>query len=94
MQRHRPVPGLARGSQQFSRDALPPIQSPMGMMPTQQTPPVAADDPADDLAQEIFARLAVNHLMHNPAAPDSRILRDLAQSAQFAARAFFEEPTA
>ena len=88
MQKPRPVPGIGHLQQQFSRASLPPIQSPM------QSPQVPiheqGDDPQDDLAQEIFARLAVNHLMHNPIAPDSRILREMAQNAQIAAAAYFD----
>lgn len=92
MNNRQNVPGIARGPQNFSPRSLPPISNPMGQPAMQQQ---AADDVSiqDELAMEIYARLAEHHIMHNHAAPNTPRLRDLAHAAKVAAQAFFEEQT-
>jgi hypothetical protein len=90
VQNNRPVPGIANLNQGFSRKTSVPIPSPLGN-PQQQFLPTAIDDPADDLAQEIYARLAVQHLSLNLIGDPSPItLQRLADHARAAARAYFE----
>ena len=92
---HRQVPQIGRGPQQFTRPAPIPIQSPM-MIGQPQQPPQPQQSQQDaiaediqDLAMEIYSQLAVDHIRKSQA-PDAQTLRDLAKSAQLAARAYFE----
>lgn len=88
----RPVPGIARGPQQFSRDTLSAIQSPLmmpGQQQPQQSPEAAIAETMQELALEIYARLATAHIEHNQAT-DRETLQGLAQSAQLAAKSYFE----
>lgn len=74
--------------QQFSPKNLPPIQSPM-------QPPFQVleteDTSAEDLAMEIYARLACREVDRD--IPNLDELRQFARHAQAAARVYFEEQT-
>ena len=86
MSQHRPVPGIAQGPKEFSPSSRVPIQSPMAA-----GQPPAVSDVMQDLAMEIYARLAVNHITADAGGShDSGALRELAQEAQTAARIYFQ----
>jgi len=98
MQRPRNVPQIGRGPQQFAKSSLPPIASPMQMTSAPQIPiqvmqPPVNSEPldADDLAMEIYARLAVEHIAAMGAKHDLAALRELAKASQAAAMAYFQE---
>lgn len=86
MQPPRQVPGIAQLRQQFSRDTLPPVQSPLA---PPQSPESAIGAQMHDLALEIYSRLAVEHLTSNPQS-HSQLLQEMARSAQMAAKSYFE----
>ena len=87
MSQHRPVPGIAQGPREFSPSSFVPMQSPIGQ--PQQAPVVS--ESMQDLAMEIYARLAVNHITADAGGShDSGALRELAQEAQTAARIYFQ----
>ncbi len=85
-QQNRPVPGIAKGPQGFSQRNLPPISNPMGQQPMQQESVDVSIE--DDLAMEIYARLAVSHIQKQM--PDRETLRTLASQSRIAAQAYFE----
>jgi hypothetical protein len=85
MQRHRPVPGIANLSQNFARKESLPIQSPVSH--PQQL--IDAGDDSQDLAQEIYARLALDYLRDHQV-PEPRVLQELAKRARVAAQSYFE----
>jgi len=90
MSQFRPAPGIARGPQQFSRSQMPPIASPLGPPPL--VPPESAiSEQMQDLAMEIYARLAVEHIAAMGAKHDLAALRELAKASQAAAMAYFQE---
>jgi hypothetical protein len=83
MQKPRQVPGIGHLRQEFSRSSPPPIQSPLGMpQPMQQ-----ASDPVEELAAEIYCRLAVDLITGGGQLSE---LERLAASARFAAKVFGE----
>lgn len=97
---HRQVPPIAHLRQSISRDIAKPIQSPLSFgrgvansaemaMQSQPSPESSITEAVQDLALEIYARLAVKHIEHNQAT-DRETLQGLAQSAQLAAKAYFE----
>ena len=97
MNRQRPIPGISRGPQQFAPDTRGPIQSPLSMgqpAPMQQPYFFQAPEPsiADELAMEIYARLAFEHIQGN-LATDSETLQELAKASRAAAQAYFEGQT-
>lgn len=59
------------------------------MLPQQPMQQQAADEPFQDLAMEIYARLAFDHIWKNQT-PNTQTLQELAKSAQAAALAYFE----
>lgn len=90
MSQTRPVPGIARGPQGFSQRNLPPIPNPMGQ-PPMQYPPAADVSIEDELAMEIYSKLAIDHIRSNHGSGSVDLLRDAALAAKAAASAFFEE---
>ena len=95
MQQPRMVPPIAQLRQQISRDNAKPIQSPLsfGQQPMQSPAIEQAASIAEsvqDLALEIYAQLAVKHISANQTA-SPQTLKDLAQSAQQAALAYFHQ---
>lgn len=92
MQKPRQVPQMAPQRQQFSRDTLPPVQSALAMPPPQQTPEMAVMEQMQDLALEIYSRLAVAHLSadHYTEPLSHEHLKALANHSQIAAKAYFE----
>lgn len=84
MQKPRQVPGISHLRQQFSPSNLPPIQSPM--MPPQ--PIMEEDTSAEDLAQEIFVRMASRGIDGD--LPNLDELRQFARHAKAAAQVYFE----
>lgn len=84
----RKVPGIAQQPQSFQPDTRSAISSPLAQPP--QQPP--ARESESDLAQEIYCRLAVDHIRSNQTS-DLATLRDLAISANQAALAYFEVVT-
>lgn len=97
MKTPRPVPGIAQLRPQVSQARMPPIQPPMqmGQQPLQQ-PQHSSEaesiitESMRDLALEIYARLAIDHIQANQV-PEPRLLRELAGRAQIAAVAYFEQ---
>ena len=87
MQQPRQVPKLGHQRPILSRDTLPPIQSPLAMQQPQSSPESAGDE-LQDLAMEIYARLAVAHIQHNQQT-DRETLQQLSHSAMTAARVYF-----
>jgi len=85
MDRHRPVPGIARGPQQFTPGAAVPIQSPM-MGPIQEQDPIA--EHLQDLALEIYCRVVSQHIAAGRV--DREAMQTLALHSQTAAKAYFE----
>lgn len=83
----RKVPGIAQQPQSFQPDTRSAISSPLA-----QPPQEPARESESDLAQEIYCRLAVDHIRSNQTS-DLATLRDLAISAQQAALAYFEVVT-
>jgi hypothetical protein len=57
----------------------------------EQTPEQAIAETMSELALEIYARLASDHIRRFARPIDPQILRDLAQSAQQAALAYFHQ---
>lgn len=95
MSQHRPVPGIAPTPKQASGQTFKPIQSPMmfGQPPMPQlTPEQAVAEQVQDLAMEIYCRIAAQHVMHvfDASEPDTQMLRKMAHAAQEAAKAYFE----
>lgn len=93
MQPPRQVPKIGHQRPIISQDTLPPIQSPLAMLGSEQQQPqqleTASGDAMQDLALEIYARLAVKHIEHNQQT-DRETLQTLAMAAQTAARVYFE----
>lgn len=86
---HRKVPGIGRGPQQFSARAPVQVQSPLGMpAPQQQAYPSYGED-QQDLAMEIYSRLAIDHIQTNQT-PDAQILTELAIASKQAAAIYFQ----
>ena len=102
MNQHRKVQSIGRGPQSFTRSAQSPIQSPMPPQSAQYRPmqqwapppePVySVEEDIQDLAMEIYARLAIDHIRTTDAAMPE-VLQDLAKDSRIAAQAFFEEQT-
>lgn len=92
MKQPRMVPGLAPQRQQFSRDTLPPVQPALSMPPQQTSPEQAIMEQMQELALEIYARLAVAHLNadHYTEPLSHEHLKAIANHSQIAARAYFE----
>lgn len=74
-----------------------PVQSPLMPRPKpilgsaqQPYPDQALIEQVQELAISIYSDLAVAHIQHNPHATHPQMLKDLAQSAQQAALAYFE----
>ena len=88
MSQHRPVPGIAQGPREFSPSSFVPMQSPIGQ--PQQAPVVS--ESMQDLAMEIYARLAVSYMTDSryETDPSPACLQRLAQDAQMAALAYFQ----
>ena len=101
MSRSRPVPGIARGPQQFSQRIPQPIASPMTPPPIPITAPIApiSEDSEDDLAQEIYCRLAMQVIGdarpdladHNSSENFREHLAAAAKIAKLTAKVYFEE---
>lgn len=94
MQQPRMVPPIAHLRQQISRDNAKPIQSPLSFGQPSQQPPVveqaaSISESVQDLALEIYARLATAHIQHNQAT-DRETLHELAKSSQQAALTYFQ----
>ena len=87
MSQHRPVPGIAQGPREFSPSNYVPMQSPIGHPP--QQPPVVSES-MQDLAMEIYARLAVDHIAAMGQKLDPLQLAELAKASQTAALAYFQ----
>lgn len=88
MNNRQNVPGIARGPQSFSPRSLPPISNPMGQPPAMQADGVSVED---ELAMEIYARLASAIISAHMDSPHPTTMWRLAQHARVAAKAFFEE---
>ncbi len=91
MRQPRQVPQLGQQRQQFARDTLGPIAHPMmmGQPPPQQQPAVdTISERVQELALEIYARIAVEHLRGDV---DPEYLDVLAGRSQTAARVYFEQ---
>ena len=99
MNQHRPVPQIGRGPQGFGRAVAPPIPHPMMPMPQpvlgqsqQPTYEHAISEQMAEMAMEIYTRLAVDHIRaRGEVVPGSKALASLANSAQMAAQAYFEQ---
>ena len=98
MSRNRPVPSIARGPQQFSQRTQQPIASPMTPPPIPATAPIS-EDSEDDLAQEIYCRLAMQVIGdarpdladHNSSENFREHLAAAAKIAKLTAKVYFEE---
>ena len=64
---------------------------PIQHIPAPAEPVYSVDEDIQDLAMEIYARLAVDHISQGGANTEG--LRDLASDARLAAKAFFEDQT-
>ena len=88
MSQHRPVPGISQGPKEFSPSSRVPIQSPMMVG---QPGAAAVSEQMQDLAMEIYVRLAVKHIaitVQDNA--DNEQLQELAKASQAAALAYFQ----
>lgn len=92
---HRQVPQIAKGPQQFRKEDRVPIPSPMMQRLEQQaamapSPPQSAEEAIAesmaDMAMEIYCRLVVSA----GSSADSSKLREMADYARTAAKAYFE----
>lgn len=90
MNNRQSVPGIARGPQNFSPRSLPPISNPMGQPPN-PFDPTSTEELVQDLALEIYCRLASAIISAHMEAPHPETMQRLAQHARIAAQAFFEE---
>ena len=90
--RPRPVPGIARGPHAFSPAARAPIANPMQLPPVPSPPPVSDEISPDELAMEIYCRVAAQFIASGRAA-DRAVLTGLAIHAQAAAEAYFQTMT-
>lgn len=77
----RQVPRIGRGPMVMQQPQQPYMQ---------QFPMLESVDDSNDLAMEIYARLAVDHIRTNQAT-DPETLRELARSAQTASLTYFEQ---
>lgn len=93
MSRFRQVPGIAQGPKGFSQASFVPMQSPLSQPPQQPQSPAAVDGIAEqmqDMAMEIYCRLAVKHIAITVQDTDSEQLQELAKLSQAAALAYFQ----
>jgi len=93
MSRFRQVPGIAQGPKGFSPANFVPMQSPLSQPPQQPQSPAAVDGIAEqmqDLAMEIYVRLAVKHIAITVQDNADNELQELARLSQAAALAYFQ----
>jgi len=94
MHQPRPVPGIARGPQQFSQTVGSPVPHPMAMQSQSPPPQTVSDEEAfQDLAMEIYTRLVSKHICADSfpkANADPELFRELAKASQAAAMAYFK----
>ena len=87
----RQVPQIGRGPQHFSPAARPPIAHPMQLPPVPLQPPVSDEITPDELAMEIYCRVAAQFIAAGRA--DRAVLTGLAIHSQAAAEAYFQTMT-
>ena len=87
MSRFRQVPGIAQGPKGFSPASFVPMQSPLGQP---QSPVDGIAEQLQDLAMEIYARLAVDHIAAMGQKLDPLQLAEMAKASQTAALAYFQ----
>ena len=88
----RPVPAIGRQRQQFTQQP-PPQQFVMGGQPPPTSPEQSVRMQMQELAMEIYARLAAQHIGGDDRyvqPTDQERLRQLAAEAQTAAKSYFE----
>lgn len=92
MRRPNPVPPIEYLGQQFRKQPRQPVQSPLAMGGPQPSGQPEIAETVQDLALEIYARLAVLHISETRVGPaaDPPALRTLAEHSQTAAKAYFE----
>lgn len=93
MHQHRKVPGIAPNRPQIGVEPSRPVQSPLMIgqhqPPQTQAPAATISEATQDLAMEIYARLAVDHIRQSQS-PDPSTLQTLARQSQSAALTYFQ----